>query len=133
MKVADLMQTDLKTVTPGTSVAEAVLVIADHHVSALPVVERRGQIVGVLSTSDILNAAAETASPEEREELFEHTLVREIMTPRARTIGIDADVKEAAQQMLYLEIHRLFVEEDGKLVGVISQSDVVRAVALAKI
>lgn len=133
MKVADLMQTDLKTVTPGTSVAEAVLVIADHHVSALPVVERRGQIVGVLSTSDILKAAAETSGPEEREELFENTLVREIMTPRARTIGVDADVKEAAQQMLYLEIHRLFVEEDGKLVGVISQSDVVRAVALAKI
>lgn len=133
MKVADLMQTDLKTVTPGTSVAEAVQVIADHHVSALPVVERRGQIVGVLSTSDILNAAAETASPEEREELFEHTLVREIMTPRPRTIGVDADVKEAAQQMLYLEIHRLFVEDDGTLVGVISQSDVVRGVALAKI
>ena len=133
MRVADLMQTDLKTVTPGTTVAEAVQVIADHHVSALPVIERRGQLVGVLSTTDILNAAAETASPEEREELFENTLVREIMTPRPRTIGIDADVKEAAQQMLYLEIHRLFVEDDGKLVGVISQSDVVRGVALAKI
>jgi len=133
MNVADLMQTDLKTVTPGTTVAEAVQVLAESHISALPVIERRGQLVGVLSTTDILSAAAETANPEEREELFENTLVREIMTTRPRTIGIDADVKEAAQQMLYLEIHRLFVEDDGKLVGVISQSDVVRGVALAKI
>ena len=133
MKVADLMQTDLKTVTPGTTVSEAVMVLAESHISALPVVEHRGQLVGVLSTTDILNAAAETASPEQREELFENTLVREIMTTRPKTIDIDADVKEAAQQMLYLEIHRLFVEDEGKLVGVISQSDVVRGVALAKI
>ena len=44
-----------------------------------------------------------------------------------------SDVREAAQQMLYLDIHRLFVEEDGKLLGVISQSDVVRAVATARL
>ena len=55
------------------------------------------------------------------------------MTPRPATIMPDAEIREAAQQMLYLEIHRLFVEEHGELVGVISQSDVVRAVALAKI
>ena len=48
-------------------------------------------------------------------------------------IPIYASVKEAAQQMLYLEVHRLFVEDDGRLVGVISQSDIVRAVALARI
>lgn len=134
MKVADLMQTDLKTVSPGTAVAEAVLLIADHHVSALPVIEPRGNLVGVLSTTDILNAAAETAGPEEREQLFENTLVREIMTPRPATIVPEADIKEAAQQMLYLEIHRLFVVTNGgELVGVISQSDIVRGVALAKI
>ena len=43
------------------------------------------------------------------------------------------DVAEAAQTMLYRDIHRLFVEEEGKLVGVISQSDIVRAVGTAKI
>ncbi len=96
-------------------------------------VDPRGRVLGVLTTTDVLNAAAETAGAEERERLFEETRVEEIMTPRPLTISPDTDVKEAAQQMLYLEIHRLFVEEQGHLVGVISQSDIVRAVALARI
>ncbi|MBI3081344.1 MAG: CBS domain-containing protein, partial [Gemmatimonadetes bacterium] len=67
-----------------------------------------------------------------RERLFDQTTVKEIMTPRPFTITPETEVKEAAQQMLYLEVHRLFVEDEGRLVGVISQSDIVRAVALAR-
>jgi predicted transcriptional regulator len=48
-------------------------------------------------------------------------------------VSLDTEVKEAAQQMLYLEVRRLFVEDHGVLVGVISQSDIVRGVATAKI
>jgi CBS domain-containing protein len=132
MKVAEIMRTDLKTVTGDATIADATLVLSEAHVSALPVVDRRDHLVGVLSTTDVLNAAAETADPEARERLFEITQVNEIMTPRPLTIAPDADIKEAAQQMLYLEVHRLFVEEDGRLVGVISQTDIVRAVALAR-
>jgi len=97
------------------------------------VVDGRGRVLGVMTTTDVLNAAAETTGAEERERLFEQTTVQEIMTPRPLTITPDTEVKEAAQQMLYLEVHRLFVEDDGHLVGVISQSDIVRAVALARI
>jgi len=55
------------------------------------------------------------------------------MTTRPQVVGPDTDVAEAARVMLYLEIHRLFVEEDGELVGVISQSDIAGAVATAKL
>jgi CBS domain-containing protein len=48
-------------------------------------------------------------------------------------VSADTDVTEAARVMLYLEIHRLFVEEEGELVGVISQSDIAGAVANAKL
>ncbi len=133
MKIAELMGTDLKTVFEHATVAEAVIVLADEHVQGVPVVNTKGYMVGVLSTSDILEAAAECGGADERDKLFEKTTVNEIMTPRPKTIDPDAEVKEAAQQMLYLEIHRLFVEYDGQLVGVISQSDIVRAVATAKI
>jgi CBS domain-containing protein len=127
------MRTDVKTVTPDATIADAVLVLAEAHISAVPVVNGRNRMIGVLSTTDVLNAAAETAGAEEREQLFDRTAVSEIMTSRPATISPDADVKEAAQQMLYLEVHRLFVEDKGELVGVISQTDIVRAVALAKI
>ncbi|HXV85546.1 MAG TPA: CBS domain-containing protein [Gemmatimonadales bacterium] len=133
MRVAEIMHSDVKTVTLDTTIADAVLVLAEAHISALPVVDRRDQLLGVVSTTDVLNAAAETAGSDDRERLFEQTTVREIMTPRPATIAPEANIKEAAQQMLYLEVHRLFVEDEGRLVGVISQTDIVRAVALAKI
>ena len=133
MRVADLMQTELQTVEPDMTVAQAIVRLSDAHVHGVPVVDGSGQIVGVLTTTDVLNAAAEATGSEDRERLFDQTTVEEIMTPRPMTVDPVTDVKEAAQQMLYLEVHRLFVEQDGQLVGVISQSDIVRAVALARI
>ena len=133
MKVSELMEKDLHVVQEDLTVAEAVVTLAEAHIHGLPVVSRQGRMVGVLSTSDVLQAAAECADAEERNALFESTQVNEVMTPRPKTISPDADVKEAAQQMLELEVHRLFVEQGGTLEGVISQSDIVRAVATAKI
>ena len=133
MKVADLMETDLQVVQEDLTVAEAVVTLAEGHIRGLPVVDRHNRMVGVLSSSDVLEAAAECADAEERNALFERTIVAEVMTPRPKTISPDAEVKEAAKQMLELEVHRLFVERRGELVGVISQSDIVRAVATAKI
>ncbi len=132
MKVADVMVTDLQVVREGDFVKDAVLALAEAHVTGVPVLDRHSKFVGVLSTSDVLEAAAETATSTEREELFSNTLVRDLMTTRPKTIGPDEDLKNAAQQMLYLEVHRLFVEVEGELVGVISQSDIVRAVAMAR-
>jgi CBS domain-containing protein len=99
----------------------------------LPVVDSRGQLVGVLSTTDILARVAEAGNSEERSRLFDQTAVRDAMTPRPRTIDPDADVLEAARHMLYLEIRRLFVEFEGRLVGVISQTDIVGALAAGKL
>lgn len=68
-----------------------------------------------------------------RERLFDETPVRDLMTPQSRVIRPDADMLEAAREMLDLDVHRLFVEDEGRLVGVISQTDIVAAVATAKI
>ncbi|HEU5467559.1 MAG TPA: CBS domain-containing protein [Gemmatimonadales bacterium] len=128
MHVAELMRTNLKTVAAEATVADAVCLLADARVSALPVVDRVGRAVGILTTRNVLEAERDAR---DRNRLLQHTLVLEIMTPWAATIGPDVDVQEAARQMLYLDVQRLFVEEDGKLVGVISQTDIVGAVATA--
>lgn len=129
MRVVDMMQRDVKTVAEDATVAEAVTALVDAHVSGLPVVDGAGKIVGVVSTTDILEAEAEVADPDARERLFSATRVAEIMTRQPRVIGPAADVRAAAQQMLRQDVHRLFVEEHGRLVGVVSQTDIVRAVA----
>jgi CBS domain-containing protein len=133
MRVADLMHTNLRTVDPDVPIAEAVTILADGHVSGLPVVDGRRRVLGVISASDIVMAIAEAATPRDRERLFESTRVREIMTPKPQVVSVDSDVAEAARTMLYLEVHRLFVVEGGELVGVISQSDIAGAVATAKL
>ena len=133
MKVAELMQTDLKTISVDATVAEAVEALAVARVSALPVLDRLGRAVGVLSTRNILLAESRWHTPEQRERHFEQTRVLEIMTPWPVTIGPEVDTREAAREMLYLDVQRLFVEDRGLLVGVISQTDIVDAVAGARI
>lgn len=132
MKVADIMRTDVKTVDLDATVGDAIATLADVHISALPVTDAHGVIVGVLSTTDILGALSETNEPDVREQLFDQP-VRDVMTARSRVISPDADILTAAKDMLTLEVHRLFVEDQGRLVGVISQTDIVAAVATAKI
>ncbi len=125
MKVAELMQTKLKTISADSTLADAITDLAEAQISALPVVDRFGRAVGVLSTREVLKA--------ESAELDRDVKVLEIMAPWPTTIDPDLDVRQTAQEMLYLNVQRLFVEYDGALVGVISQTDIVGAVATAKV
>lgn len=129
MRVAKLMQTEVQTVTPETALNDAAVTLADAHVSGLPVVERDGRLVGVISTTDILASEEEVENQMARVALFERAQVRDLMTPHVVTIAPSATVNEAAQLLLNADVHRLFVVEDGRMVGVISTTDIVRAVA----
>jgi len=128
MRVADIMQTQVRTIHLDQMVSEAIAIMADSHVSGLPVVDENERVVGVISTSDILQAEAESAGSDRRA-LIDDTPVRDLMTPRPLMVAPSASIREVAQQMLYGEVHRLFVEEDGRMVGIVSQTDLVRAIA----
>jgi CBS domain-containing protein len=129
MKVAELMQTDVQTVAPDAALNDVAVTLADAHVSGLPVVERDGRLVGVISTTDILASEEEVEDEAARAALFESARVRDLMTPRPVTIGPEASVKEAAQLLLSADVHRLFVVEADRVVGVLSTTDILRAVA----
>jgi len=129
MRVRELMQGNVITVNLDTSINDAVVTLTDAHISALPVVDSGGRMVGVVSSTDILTSEAEANNAVEREALFEEMMVRDIMTRRPLTVAPDTEVREAAQQMLYADVHRLFVTAGDEVVGVISTTDIVRAVA----
>jgi len=133
MKVAELMHTQLKTISVDATVADAVDALTEAQVSAMPVVDRFGRAVGVISTRDILKAESTLNSAHTRDTLLEHSTVLEVMAPWPPTVTPDLDVKQAAQEMLYADAQRLFVEDEGALVGVLSQSDIVGAVARTKV
>lgn len=133
MTVAELMQRNVRTVSGEASVAEAIVELADGHISGMPVVDGTGRVIGVLSTTDVLTAEAEADDAAARRSLLERTAVRDIMTPRPFTVAPDEDVCEAARQMLYADVHRLFVAEGEQLVGIISTTDIVRALATGRL
>ena len=127
--VAELMERKVRTVRSEATVAEAIAKLADAHISGMPVVDGAGRMIGVLSTTYLLTAEGDSDDASARNTLWENTPVRELMTPRLFTVAPDKDVREAARQMLYAEIHRLFVAEGDQVIGVISTTDIVRAVA----
>jgi acetoin utilization protein AcuB len=133
MRVAELMHSDVRTIAPESTVAELVQAMADSRVSGLPVVTPAGKVIGVASATDVLQASAERDDGASREHLFERVMVRDIMTPNPLVIEPDADAREAARHMLYTEVKRLFVEDRGRLVGVISQTDIAHAVGTGRL
>jgi CBS domain-containing protein len=129
MLVSELMHRAVKTVRPDAPMNDVVVTLADSHISALPVVDGMGRMVGVISSTDILTSEAEAENATARETLFEETMVRDLMTLHPLTVSPNAEVREAAQQMLYADIHRLFVVDGERVVGVVSTTDIMRAVA----
>lgn len=128
MQVAELMKTDVAVVHEDASISEAVIRLADAHVHGVPVVNHRGRVLGVLSSSDIVQATAER-SDAARQSVLEDISVRDIMSTPPRTVRPEDDVRVAAREMLRHDVHRLFVISGEELVGVLSTSDIVRAVA----
>ena len=133
MKVAELMQADVTAVRPDATITEVIGSLADSHVSAVPVVDSHGCVLGVVSSSDVLGEEAEARDGAARTALLDSTQAQDIMTRRPLTVDPEADVRDAARQMLYAEVHRLFVVDEGRLAGVISTTDIVRAVATGKL
>ncbi len=133
MNVMELMRHPVRTANADTLVTEAIRTLVETQVSALPVLDGDGTPVGVLATRDVLRAEVAKEPSGARRWLFETTPVKDIMSPWPPSIAPDTDVQEAAQTMLYLDVQRAFVVEAGKVVGVISQTDIVDAVAGARI
>ena len=129
MRVSDLMQADLETVSPDTPVNDVFVTLAESRVSALPVVDGAGRLIGVISRTDIVASEEDAEGEAARAALFETTLVRDLMTSPALTIAADASIRDSARQMLSTGVHRLFVVSDQHAIGVISVTDILAAVA----
>lgn len=143
MRVEDVMSHEITTVGPDTSLKEAARLLAGRRVSGMPVVDGDGAVVGVISEADVM--AKERSQPREHasmlarlfqrpdpqeEEKLEARLVGEAMTSPAITIEPFWSVSAAAERMLDEEVNRLpVVSLDGRLLGIITRADIVRAFA----
>lgn len=130
MRVKQLMSTPAATVAPGDSLHIADGMMSLGVVRHLPVVSG-GDLVGVVSQRDILRSPG-MLSPVlglavDTRAALKTLRVEDAMSPRVLTIGAEASVREAAERMLKHRVGCLPVVEGGKLVGIVTTSDLLRA------
>lgn len=133
MLVQDVMQAELITITPETALPEALRLVQRRGVRHLPVVEN-GNLVGIVSDRDLKRAmpsAATSLSAQELNYLLDRVTVGEFMTRGVITIAPMFPVEEAARLMVTEKISALPVTEGGKLVGIVTETDVLRLFATA--
>ncbi|MCX7312871.1 MAG: CBS domain-containing protein [Alphaproteobacteria bacterium] len=143
MKAIDVMVRDVVTVGPDTTVADAVQLLAKHDVSSLPVIED-GELIGIISEADLLHRtelgtekhrpwwleAVTPASTLADEFAKSHgKQVAELMTEDVVTVSEDTSLGEIAALLERHRIKRVPVVMDGKLVGIVSRSNLIQALA----
>jgi CBS domain-containing protein len=142
--VARLLR-EVRLLRPQESVREAEEALAEARVTALPVVDEGGLLLGTVSQKELDGARSEPASARQTGELVTDvdtyadlerapatargTRVSEVMNTRPVTVGPDADMAEAAALMSELGVHELPVVRDGVVVGILSALDVLEQVA----
>jgi CBS domain-containing protein len=144
MRAVDVMVRDVATIRPDTDVAEAISLLAEHDVSALPVVDPAGNLVGVLSEADLIHRVE--IGTEKRRPCWQEAVtgpstlatdfakshgkrVDEIMTSGVISVAEDTPLAEIAALFERKGIKRVPVVRDGKLVGIVSRSNLIQALA----
>jgi CBS domain-containing protein len=144
MKAADVMTHDVITVSPEDLVQDVARTLLKHRISGVPVVDKQGKIVGVVSEGDLMRRA-ETDTDAQRSwwlrafigpETLANDYVRsharrvsDIMTTRVLTAGPDASLRDIAAMMERNRIKRLPIVDGGKLVGIVSRANLMQAFA----
>lgn len=126
MLVGERMSRQPITVTPDTGIDQALKVMRDDKVRRLPVVNRRGILVGIVSEKDLLQAApspATSLSIHEMHYLLAQMKVSEVMTQDVITVTEYTPLEEAARIMVDNKIGGLPVMRDDKLIGIITETD----------
>jgi CBS domain-containing protein len=144
MQARDIMTTAVVTVTPDTPVQEVAKTLIERRISAAPVVDKSGKVVGIVSEGDLMRRP-ETGTephhswwlrmvemPEQHAAEYSRThggTAGDVMTSNVVTVPDDASVGEIAELLESRHIKRVPVVSGGKLVGIVSRSNLLQALA----
>jgi CBS domain-containing protein len=149
MHAADVMTTEVITISPDASVLELAKLLSARGISGVPVVDSAGGLVGIVSEGDLLHRVeiatdrrperrrswwlemvASERSESARDYIKAHARsVKDIMTRDVITVTETTDLAEVASLLEEKNIKRVPVVRDGKVVGIISRANLVRALA----
>lgn len=118
LRASEIMTTSILTLTADTMVENAARTMFENSISGMPVVDDDGRLIGVVSEFDIISKHGET--------------VGDIMTTDVISVGEDTDPQTIAAMLTEQRIRRIPVVNEGRVVGIISRSDLVRLFALTR-
>jgi CBS domain-containing protein len=145
MRARDVMYTAVATTTPETTVEEVARLMINLRISGVPVIDKNGQLVGIITEGDLLRRA-ETGTERRRrspwsewfsansrmaaEYIKSHARrVEDVMTQEVASVGELASLGEIAELMEIKRIKRVPVVHDGKIVGIVSRADLLQVLA----
>jgi CBS domain-containing protein len=111
MLARDIMTPDVVVVPPEMPVEEVGALLVDHRIHGAPVVDDAGRLVGMVSLVDLVGRTGDTAA--------------DVMTPDPVCAGEETPVEEIAGMMLEQAIRRVPIVREGRVVGIISASDII--------
>lgn len=120
MLVKEIMNTDVKTVSPDSSVQKAAEEMSKYHVGCLIVVED-SRLVGIVTERDIMRDVVAKAFD------AKETKVRDVMTKEVIMVDPERDVEDAAEIMVEKKIKKLPVIHKDKVIGIVTAMDIVTA------
>jgi CBS domain-containing protein len=142
MKVREIMSAPVVTVSEGAAVAEVARLMLKENVSGLPVMGPDDELLGLVTENDLVEKHAQIHLPKyfsmlgtvlslgqrHTDEEVRHVLAvtaREVMTENPVTVSPDVSIDEAASLMVERKANPLLVIEQGRLVGIISNTDII--------
>ncbi|MEZ4700188.1 MAG: CBS domain-containing protein [Rhodothermales bacterium] len=116
----EVMQTRMQTVEPEQPLHVAVKLFADHHIDHLPVKNRSGKLVGILSQHDVMRTLAGGRRPED-------VLIAEVMTGHVLTATGNTTLREISRVMVMEDIHCIPIVDSGqKMIGLLTAADMLQ-------
>lgn len=133
MLVGEVMTTQVVTVQDRATLKAAIELLAEHHIAAMPVLDDRGSLVGVISEADVVR---DMVLPDPRAHELPvstsdpgPTRVADVMSNHPLTATSDTELARAADLITSTAVKSLPVVDHGKLVGMLSRGDIVRVLA----
>ena len=127
MQVKDRMTPNPTTAAEDTSFEEALHIMKEKKIRRLPIVGKSGRLSGIVVQKDLFSAspsAATSLSVFEVHYLLSKLKMKDVMTKRVVTVGDDCPLEEAARIMVDYKIGCLPITKDGKLLGIITETDI---------
>lgn len=146
LNASDIMVKEVISIDSESLISEAVVKIIEHDISGIPVTDKKGNLIGIISESDILkhgnlimvpdylgllDSMLYSRNPQKYKTEIKKTLkdkVKTAMSTRVFTAKKDTPVGEIALSMSNRDINRVIIVEDKKVVGVISRRDITRLI-----